>query len=355
MSELDEKLFNRIKNDEYRKRGWDSYHNPYKECSDFTNEVCRRYAEEVNKELLKKQEFWSSCWNKQEQEISQLKKQLEDRELKCPKNKPEYISCGLLFEEVRERDVKIEDLLKVIEIQKQKLLHYAVNVCPEQDAEIQRMDIKIENLERDLKEQMDINTGCAQEAQFHYANYKNEIEALKSKLEEYTILTDKYINRDKYQDDEIESLKSKLEVKEKPDLTAEQYFNENYSGTATSEFLRPFIINSYNHGRQSRDAAIAERDKKIKELENWKREQIEVFGPILDWGHSRHDIIKLGESIPKKVLHILTTFEESRIASIKASLEKASKSIEKWQATSYEDFAEIINDITNESNIVIVE
>lgn len=66
-----------------------------------------------------------------------------------------------------------------------------------------------------------------------------------------------------------ESLKSKLEVKEKTDLTAEQYFNENYSGTATSEFIRPFIINSYNHGRQYRDAAIAERDEKIKEL-GWK-------------------------------------------------------------------------------------
>lgn len=83
MNEPDEKLLNRIKNDEYRKRGWDSYHNPYKECSDFTNEVCRRYAEsyiDLYERAMSKIAEQVKEIDTRDNEISQLKKQLEEAE-----------------------------------------------------------------------------------------------------------------------------------------------------------------------------------------------------------------------------------------------------------------------------------
>jgi hypothetical protein len=51
-----------------------------------------------------------------------------------------------------------------------------------------------------------------------------------------------------------------------PELTPEEYFNENYSGTEMSEFLKPFIENAYRHGKESSQSKVDILTKALQEI-----------------------------------------------------------------------------------------
>lgn len=79
MSQLDEKLLNRVKDEVADKHMWTSWKTvPKKNQSDLWPEVCRRYAEEVMYTRLASKPIIKTL----NEQISKLKKQLEDKTIK---------------------------------------------------------------------------------------------------------------------------------------------------------------------------------------------------------------------------------------------------------------------------------
>lgn len=54
---------------------------------------------------------------------------------------------------------------------------------------------------------------------------------------------------------------------------------------------------SYKVGKEYAAQQTAEKDARIKELESWKSQQMEVTGPLYEYGQSREAGVPLGESI----------------------------------------------------------
>jgi hypothetical protein len=90
-------------------------------------------------------------------------------------------------------------------------------------------------------------------------------------------------------DNKLPTKQSELEVlREEKDKWRERYFNLSYSRLMTVEME--------DHYKQQ-----------IESLERWKKEELEVWGPVLEFMRTTPTDIKLGESISKKVLEILKT------------------------------------------------
>jgi hypothetical protein len=57
-----------------------------------------------------------------------------------------------------------------------------------------------------------------------------------------------------------------VDTVDKPDFEAERFYNLNYSGTETSEFLKPYVINSYKAGVKATEEETDKWYKKYNEM-----------------------------------------------------------------------------------------